>query len=337
MSTPTSTSDRLEILLVEDTLEEALLVRSLLEEMGGFKVTLAQDGIRGCDLAENQDWDLVITDLNLPGRDGMDLIRLSKERSPDTPVLAMTAFAGPYVDQAFRTGADDVIEKPVDQEDLKRRIKILAARRRKAADVKEDRTVLAIGAFPGDVEAGCGGILLSRRAKGEQVLILTMSPGGEGANPDRSLAAARKAAKAMSAVLVVPDDFGATLPGDDDVTRTVEGLVREHHPDTILAPSHNDVRESRRDVYRGALSGGPLVPNFLTYQSATTTLEFRPTAFVDIGEYMEQKLGVLNAYADQVGGRPHLEPSLIRATARYWGRFLGYGDVEPLEVVRSAE
>lgn len=337
MTIPKTGEERLEVLLVEDTLEEALLIRTLLEDMGQFKVTLAQDGIRGCDLVENQEWDLILTDLNLPGRDGMDLIRLSKERSPDTPVLAMTAFSGPYVDQAFRTGADDVIEKPVDKDDLERRIKILAERRRSNAETKGDRTVLAVGAFPGDVEAGCGGILLARRAKGEQILILTMSPGGEGADPDRSLAAARKAAKAMSAVLVVPDDFGATLPGDDDVTRTVERLVREHHPDAIFAPSHNDVRESRRDIYRGALSGGPLVPDFLTYQSATTTLDFRPTLFVNIEEYIEEKLGVLNAYADQVHGRPHLEPSLIRATARYWGRFLGYAHVEPLEVVRSAE
>lgn len=330
-------SDRLEVLLVEDTLEEALLIRSLLEQMGDFKVTLAQDGIRGCDLAENQDWDLVITDLNLPGRDGMDLIRLSKERSPDTPVLAMTAFSGPYVDQAFRAGADDVLQKPVDREDLQRRIKILAERRRREAEAKGERTVLAVGAFPGDVEAGCGGILLSRRAKGEQILILTMSPGGEGANPDTALSAARAAAEGMGATLLVPERFGARLPDEEEVTDTVQRLVREHHPDAIFAPSHNDVRESRRDTYRGALSGGPLVPDFMAYQSATTTLEFRPTAFVDIGEYMDRKLKVLEAYGAQVEGRPHLEPTLIRATARYWGRFLGYGDVEPLEVVRSAE
>lgn len=330
-------SDRLEVLLVEDTLEEALLIRSLLEEIGGFKVTLAQDGIRGCDLAENQDWDLVITDLNLPGRDGMDLIRLSKERSSTTPVLAMTAFSGPYVDQAFRAGADDVLQKPVDKEDLQRRIKILAERRRKQAEARGDRTVLAVGAFPGDVEAGCGGILLSRKAKGEQILILTMSPGGEGADPDRALAAARAAADTLGATLLVPERFGARLPDEDEVTRTIERLVREHHPDAIFAPSHNDVRESRRDTYRGALSGGPLVPDFLAYQSATTTLDFRPTVFVDIGEYLEPKLQVLAAYGAQVEGRPHLEPQLVRATARYWGRFLGYGDVEPLEVVRSAE
>ena len=79
------------VLLVEDTLEEALLLRTLLEEELGCKVTLAQDGIRGCQLAENQTWDLVVTDLNIPGRDGMEVIRTSTESHPETPVLATLA------------------------------------------------------------------------------------------------------------------------------------------------------------------------------------------------------------------------------------------------------
>ena len=33
--------------------------------------------------------------------------------------------------------------------------------------------------------------------------------------------------------------------------------------------------------------------------------------------------------------RPHLDPEFVRSTARYWGRFLGYGLVEPLEVIRG--
>jgi hypothetical protein len=45
-------------------------------------------------------------------------------------------------------------------------------------------------------------------------------------------------------------------------------------------------------------------------------------------------MAALSHYEPQVRGRPHLHPGLSRASARYWGRFLGYGEVEPLEVIR---
>ena len=45
-----------EVLLVEDNLADATLIRTLLEEKGDIRVTLAQDGIRGCLLVENQRW-----------------------------------------------------------------------------------------------------------------------------------------------------------------------------------------------------------------------------------------------------------------------------------------
>ena len=115
----TGREERYQILLVEDTLQEALLLRTALESALPCKVTLAQDGIRGCQLAENQDWDLVITDLNLPGRDGMEIIQISKQKHPEVPVIAVTAYSGPHwVDQAFRVGADDVLAMPLDRDEF---------------------------------------------------------------------------------------------------------------------------------------------------------------------------------------------------------------------------
>ena len=66
-----------QILLVEDNLTDAILIRTLLEQDENLRVTLAQDGIRGCQLAEHQRWDLVVTDINLPGRDGIEVIQTS--------------------------------------------------------------------------------------------------------------------------------------------------------------------------------------------------------------------------------------------------------------------
>ena len=56
---------RAQVLLVEDNLTDATLIRTILERDGDIQVTLAQDGIRGCQLVESHRWDLVITDFNL--------------------------------------------------------------------------------------------------------------------------------------------------------------------------------------------------------------------------------------------------------------------------------
>lgn len=50
---------------------------------------------------------------------------------------------------------------------------------------------------------------------------------------------------------------------------------------------------------------------------------------------MEKKLGALAIFESQHNSKPYLQPDLICATARYWGRFSNYGLVEPMEVIRE--
>jgi hypothetical protein len=64
-------------------------------------------------------------------------------------------------------------------------------------------------------------------------------------------------------------------------------------------------------------------------------VDFRPTRFVDIERHLERKIEILKLYHSQARIRLYLADDLIRATARYWGRFAGHRIVEPLEVVRQ--
>lgn len=340
---PLSPDDRLRILLVEDTLDEALLIRTVLEDEIGAKVTLAQDGLRGCQLAENQQWDLVVTDLNIPGKDGMEVIRTSREASPQTPVLATTAYTRPdHVDQALRAGADDVLDKPLDRDDFVARVRTLTRDRREHLDAVEsgdrprpERTVLAVGALPGDVEVGCGGILLGHRAHRHRVGLLVLSAGGEEDDAGDRMAEARSAAEILGAELVLPESVRAEIPGVEEMMAAVARAVERFEPDTVYTPSSNDVRDSRLGAHQAALVEAEGVANHYCYQAATTTLDFHPTLFIDVAEYLPRKIELLEEYRSEPEFRPHLQPYLARASAQYWGRFLGYGEVEPLEVVRS--
>jgi CheY-like chemotaxis protein len=322
-----------QVLLVEDNLSDATLIRTILEKEGDIRVTLAQDGIRGCQLVESHRWDLVVTDFNLPGRDGIEVILASKAHQPDTPVISTSAYsASVYRDGALRGGANDVLTKPINPEELMGMARGLL--KLKAGSETEPRTVLAIGAFPGDVEAGCGGALLKYALRGDRTNALVLSRGAGGAEGEEQVAATRRACKILGAELQPPPEDAWELPALDSALIRIKDMMEELNPDLVLAPSPNDVRDSRKHAHTATEIAVEGHVSLLCYQAATTTLDFRPTVFEDISDFLDQKMAALSHFHELIEGRPHLDPDLSRAAARYWGRFLGYGEVEPFEVTR---
>jgi DNA-binding NtrC family response regulator len=100
------------ILLVEDEQTIAVTLRDDLEG-AGYEVQHFADGKQAvADLAQTS-YDVVITDVRLPGCDGLQVLQAAKRARPDTEVLVMTAFATvEHAVEAMRLGADDYIQKP---------------------------------------------------------------------------------------------------------------------------------------------------------------------------------------------------------------------------------
>lgn len=325
----------MQVLLVEASLTDAHLIREILEKVQDVRVTLAQDGIRGCQLVEGQRWDLVVTDINLPGRDGIEVILQCRITQPDTPIVATSAYtAVAYQESALRSGASQVLIKPLDEEELLTTARHFLAEKAKAN--ARPRRILAIGALPGDVEAGCGGILLKHRSRGDEVTILVLSIGATEEEGQDRRRAAKRAARVLRAELILPLGEMTEMVDLDEMVVQAQSAVHELEPDVVFAPSAEDVRESRQQAHQAAEIAASAIPGFYAYQSASTTLEFRPTMFEDISEFLDEKMAALSHFEAQVRNRPHLDPGLARASARYWGRFLGYGEVEPLEVIRQS-
>ena len=173
MSAPPSGAKK-QVLIVEDSIEEVFLMRSFLEKGGQYHVTTAQDGDAAERLIKSKDFDLVVTDLNLPGKDGYEVIRLVKAKNKRIPVLATTGYTATHlIEAAHRAGADHVMNKPLDRDEfLKEVAELLGAA---APAVAEKPTVLAIGALPGDIEGGSGGTLIGALSTGHSVLLLPLS------------------------------------------------------------------------------------------------------------------------------------------------------------------
>ncbi len=106
------------ILIIEDRASMAGMLKEAIEA-GGFKVVTAKDGTEGMSLLQGERFDLVLTDLKLPGRDGIGILGAVKEESPLTPVIIMTAYGTiETAVSAMKKGAYDFITKPFDIDHL---------------------------------------------------------------------------------------------------------------------------------------------------------------------------------------------------------------------------
>jgi len=106
------------ILIIDDEQE----IRESLQELlaaEGYALDSAPNAEAGLKKVEERLFDLVLLDINLPGRNGLDVLKLVKRDSPDTAVIMITAYDSSQVAfQASREGADSYITKPWDNDKL---------------------------------------------------------------------------------------------------------------------------------------------------------------------------------------------------------------------------
>lgn len=101
------------ILVVEDTLSLCEVVHDYLE-LQGYVVDTASEGLEGLNLIEKNEYDLVLTDLCMPGVDGFAIIERANERFPDIPKIIMTGFSEVEdVVRALKLGTYDFLRKPI--------------------------------------------------------------------------------------------------------------------------------------------------------------------------------------------------------------------------------
>jgi DNA-binding response OmpR family regulator len=116
------------VLVVEDDVELTQFIqKGLLSE--GVAVSVAFDGVIGRSMVNENRFDVVILDVNLPAMNGFDLCRFIKQNWPAVPVIMLTALGS--LDNkvlGFEAGADDYLSKPFAFKELLFRLKALARR-----------------------------------------------------------------------------------------------------------------------------------------------------------------------------------------------------------------
>ncbi|MET4580634.1 CheY-like chemotaxis protein/LmbE family N-acetylglucosaminyl deacetylase [Conyzicola nivalis] len=326
------------VVVVEDDADVAFYTKTVLEKRGGCEVvTVADPSLARGIIAEFKP-DVVVTDIEMPGLNGLELMAQIRSDQPGIPIVVMTAHISvDYAVGALNGQADEFLIKPISAADL------VAAVMRLAADSRANRggsgtraSVLAVGVHPDDVEIGVGGILAAHRAAGDTVTIVTLTRGNASAGSTNHQSESLAAAELIGARLFLEDIAESDISAGGSTADAIARAIAEVSPTVVYTHSAHDDSRANRAANEATLAVAASVPSVFAFQSPSSTVDFRPSKFVSIDGHTDTKLTLVAHFTSQADVRTYRDPELVLATARYWGRFGGGTSVEPLEVLREA-
>jgi DNA-binding response OmpR family regulator len=102
------------ILIADDSQTMRLYMKMFMKGLAGVRVTEASDGFDAIEKIKSEDFDLIITDINMPHMDGLQLIRAVRGLGFSTPIIILTTRGDEAdVEKGLSLGANDYMTKPV--------------------------------------------------------------------------------------------------------------------------------------------------------------------------------------------------------------------------------
>jgi LmbE family N-acetylglucosaminyl deacetylase len=328
------------VLVVDDDPDVALYTSTVLERRGGCEVRAITNPTLARSAVDEFRPDVVVTDIEMPGMTGLQLMAELRADQPDLPIVVMTAHVSvDYALSALRNQADEFLVKPIASPELISIVQRLAASGRTNREAGRPREyVLAVGAHPDDVEIGVGGILAAHRNAGDTVVILTMSRGAKGGEPDDRQNESLRSAELLGARLFLEDLVDTEIASTGPTIAIIERVIKQITPTIVYTHSIHDRHQDHRAVHEAVVVAARAVDTVACYQSPSSTVDYRPSRFVSIDGFTEKKIELLQCFQSQANIRKYLEPDFVLATARYWSRFSsGSDNCEPLEIIRDTD
>lgn len=191
----------------------------------------------------------------------------------------------------------------------------------RAVDSKRLR-VLALGAHPDDIEAGCGGTLSKYARNGHRIFLMVLTAGEQGAARGIRTREQQQAAKSLNAEKIYWGGYPDTkLPMDQRLIQKIERVVRKVDPHFIFVHFHDDTHQDHRHLASCTMTATRYTKNVMFYEGPTTQ-NFSPTVFVDIDTVLEDKIQALRAHTSQVK-KTNIEGltilDIIRSSAHFRG------------------
>jgi LmbE family N-acetylglucosaminyl deacetylase len=197
--------------------------------------------------------------------------------------------------------------------------------------------VLAIGAHPDDLEIGCGGTLIAHSDRGDTVSLLILTDGN-----GRPKAAGLRVAEAEAGAEILGAEavfWGGLEDGEitdgKETVELIDSVIEQVKPDVVYTLWGTDTHQDHRATHLATLAAARRVSRILLYEGPTT-VDFRPTLYVDIGDVLDRKIEALRAHASQVEANQLVDVEALEAEARYRGfeARLAHGKAEAFGVAR---
>jgi DNA-binding NtrC family response regulator len=107
------------ILAVDDELDMLALLKMIIEGYSEHQVTATNNPLEAAEFLDKEQFDLILTDLKMPGMDGMELLAVARKKDADAMVLVITAYGSlESAEEAMAQGAYDFITKPFRKEQI---------------------------------------------------------------------------------------------------------------------------------------------------------------------------------------------------------------------------
>ncbi len=185
------------------------------------------------------------------------------------------------------------------------------------------------------MEIGAGATLAAHHAAGDRLAILTLTRGAVGGEQDQRARESQEAADILGARLFLRDLEDTHISEGNPTIALIEEVIAEMAPTVVYTHSFHDLHQDHRSVHRAAMVACRRVSRVYCFQSPSATIDYRPTHFVAVDDYVGRKLKVMDAFGSQASIRDYMEPELITATARYWARYATGTFAEPFETARD--
>ncbi|MBN1383317.1 MAG: PIG-L family deacetylase [Elusimicrobia bacterium] len=182
--------------------------------------------------------------------------------------------------------------------------------------------ILAIGAHPDDIEFGCGGSLIKFARQGNKISLFTFTKGEHGGNTGTREKEQNAVAKKLKAKQYWGNYQDTHIPTDRHAIATLEKILKKVKPNLIFVHWKNDTHQDHRAVADITISATRYIRNVLFYE-VPTSIEFDPGVFMDIGDVLKEKMGLLETHASQVFAT-RIAGLSIRESATSCANFRGF-------------
>ena len=205
-----------------------------------------------------------------------------------------------------------------------------------------NQVVLAIGAHPDDIEFGAGATLLRYREQGCRTCGLILTNGERGNGKDQEADSRMDEARQSARVIALSELRTLSFPDTRlhsckaDIRRVIESALRELSPDIILTHTPHDVHSDHKIVFEVTREAARGAYTILCYENPNTPPEFKPDYFVDVGDYLDDKIRALAQHKTQ-SEKPYTNPKVIRAAAAFRGAQARVQYAEAFESLRVLE